>query len=480
MESKYSVLSVTTLGALMAAIDSTIVFLALPDLGAYFHVGIEYLSLVIVMYLIATTALMIPSVGLANRFGKKRVYLLGFGLFTVSSFLIVVSPDILAVVALRAVEGAGAGIMASLGIPILMDAFGSGERGKAVGINSISWAIGTLVGPVLGGILVTLDWRYIFLINVPIGMAAMALGLERLPASEGNREQRVATANLAGFLLIIVPLVVGISFLSPYWLLGAAALAPVFLFTQRRQPIIPRELLRNRRYMLILGSTSFQALAFFGVLYALSIYFQNDLGMAPLVAGVALSSYPVASIVANPLGGYLLDKSGRGSLIMGAGVVLQGVSMMLVAFLLNDIPGVSLMLLLAGFGGSLYWAASTTLGIDIGAPRLRPAASGTLFTFRNIALVVGLALLPLFIAATSPSAARSGLLILDQNIDIARAVGTYVFFTGVLSMVAAALIIPYHHLSAKRSLGQGTAEGGPEGREEQEAGTALKTSDGHR
>ena len=444
MSNKFAVLSVTTLGAMMAAIDSTIVFLALPDIAGYFSIGVAYLSLIVVMYLVATTAMMIPSTSLARRFGKKKLYLLGFLFFTVSSFLIVVSPNILSVIIFRAVEGCGAGIMSSLGIPILMDAFEKGERGRAVGISSVSWSIGTLVGPVVGGFLVTYDWRYIFLINVPIGIAALVLGREKIPADFEEKGQKIAVSNLTGFLVFVVPLVIGISFLNAYWLIGVALLAPILLYTQAKEPIISRELLRNRSYMIILSSTAIQALAFFGVLYALSIYFQNDLGMSPLIAGITLASYPVASMIANPLGGYLLDKSRKGSAIMISGVLLQGVSIMLAGLLLQNIQLISLMLFLAGFGGSLYWAASTTLGIDVGPPWLRSAASGTMFTFRNIALIVGLAVLPLFIAAADPGAVGASLLILGQNINIASAITDYILFTGLLSIIAGILIIPYH------------------------------------
>ena len=407
MSNKYAVLSVTTLGALMAAIDSTIVFLALPDLAGYFRIGVAYLSLIVVMYLVATTAMMIPSTSLARRFGKKRLYLAGFLLFTFSSLLIVVSPNIFSVIVLRAVEGCGAGIMSSLGIPILMDAFERGERGKAVGISSISWSIGTLVGPVVGGFLVTYDWRFIFLINVPIGIVALVLGKQRIPSDSEDTGQKIAISNLVGFLVFMIPLVIGISFLSPYWLLGVALLSPIFLVSQAKEPIISRELLHNRSYMLILSSTAFQALAFFGVLYALSIYFQNDLRMAPLVAGVTLSSYPKASMIATPLGGYLLDRTRKRALLMISGVVVQGVSITLAAALIDNIEFISLMLFLAGFGGSIYWAASTTLGVDVGPAWLRSAASGTMFTFRNVSLIIGLALLPLFIATADPSVAAS-------------------------------------------------------------------------
>ena len=154
-------------------------------------------------------------------------------------------------------------------------------------------------------------------------------------------------------------------------------------------------------------------------------------------------------MIANPLGGYLLDRSGRGSLIMGFGVVLQGVSIILASLLIRDVLYVSLMLSLAGFGGSLYWAASTTLGIDVGAPGLRAAASGTMFTLRNISLILGLALLPLFVAEASP-AAHTGLLILNGHIDMVGAVRDYVLFAGLLSILAGALIVPYH-LSSRPS-----------------------------
>lgn len=452
MPNKYAVLSVTTLGAMMAAIDSTIVFLALPDIGDHFAIGVDYLSLIVVMYLVATTTMMIPSVGLARRFGKKRLYLLGFLLFTVSSFLIVISPNILSVVVFRSLEGCGAGIMSSLGIPILMDAFEKGERGRAVGISSVSWSIGTLVGPVLGGLLVTYDWRYIFLINVPIGIAALVLGKERIPTDTEDKKQRIAVGNLAGFLVFVIPLVIGISFLNTYWLLAVALLSPIFLFTQARDPIVTRELLRNRSYMLILSSTALQALAFFGVLYALSIYFQNDLGMSPLLAGFALASYPVASMIASPLGGYLLDKTRRGAAIMISGVLLQGISIIIAALLLHNVQFVSLMLFLAGFGGSLYWSASTTVGIDVGPPWLRSAASGTMFTFRNIALIVGLAMLPVFITAADQTAVGSSLLILGKNINVVSAISNYILFTGLLSILAAVLIVPYHFSLKRKEL----------------------------
>src|SRR5579875_3232645 len=106
----------------------------------------------------------------------------------------------------RAVEGIGGGIMGTEGIPILLSAFPASEHGKAIGINSIAWSIGALVGPVLGGLLVTFDWRYIFLINIPIGLIAIILGLSNIPADSGDTLAKINLSNVIGFLLFIVPL----------------------------------------------------------------------------------------------------------------------------------------------------------------------------------------------------------------------------------------------------------------------------------
>ncbi|MEM3185537.1 MAG: MFS transporter [Conexivisphaerales archaeon] len=433
---KYTVLAITTLGALMTSLDSTIVYLAVPAMQKYFTAGIAYLTLVIVAYLISTTSTMIPSGSLATKFGKKNIYIIGFIIFTLSSLLIAVSPNIISAILFRAIEGVGAGIMGTVGIPILLAVFPQNEHGRAIGINSIAWSIGALLGPVLGGILVTFDWRYIFLINVPIGVTASTLGYYVIPGDTGNLTTKVSIKNMAGFLSLIVPLTVGISFLNYYWLLASLAMAPFFVLSQRGETLIPTKLLMKRSYIVLLISTSLQALSFFAVSYALSIYLQSDIGLIPLVTGIVLAANPIASLVTSPLSGYLFDRTRRGSEIMLAGLLVQGSSILILAYMIQNISVVYIfaILFVSGIGGTLFWTSSTVLAMNAGGESNRSIASGTIFTLRNIALVIGLTSFPLFIAGSGGGIAS--ILTFQTDANIFLAVKYYLIAIALLSYIS--------------------------------------------
>jgi MFS family permease len=455
VSAKYTVLSITTLGVLMTALDSTIVYLAVPAMESYFNTGIAYLTLVIVVYLIATTSTMIPSGSLATRYGRRNLYLGGFLLFTVSSLLIAISPGIILAVIFRALEGVGAGMMGTVGIPILLEVFPPEEHGKAIGINSVAWSIGALLGPVLGGFLVTIDWRYIFLVNIPIGVAALSLGSLRIPRDKGRAETEVNTFNVAGFLLFLVPLSAGISFLNPWWVLLAGVMLPLFAYSQLRAPLVPRGLLSNRRYVYLVVSTSLQTLAFFGVIYALSVYLQNDRGMNSFEAGIVLAANPVASIIASPIGGLIYDRLGRGTTIMLIGLAIQASSVLITSIQLQavSLPVLGLLLFLSGVGGSLFWTPSTVLAMNVGGAENRSVASGTVFTLRNIALVVGLASFPVFIESSSPSKDVSILLTLQSGLHVLQAARLYLAVVGLLSLVSIIFILLFDriHLTTSHS-----------------------------
>ncbi|HKJ97199.1 MAG TPA: MFS transporter [Thermoplasmataceae archaeon] len=437
---KYVVLSVTTLAQFMAAIDATIVFLAVPSMGRYFHTNASYMTILVVAYIISTTSLLLPSGAIGQRFGRKFPFLIGFAIFAISSLGIALSPGILWAIVLRAIEGSGAALMLTLGIPILLKAFPPEERGKAVGISSTSWSIGALLGPIVGGYLVTFAWQYIFLINVPIGIIAMVMGFYRIPKEEGLSTVKINKMNVAGFLAFLVPLVIGIAFISIYWIVASLVLLPVFLLTQRGHPLIPVELFSNRKYYPIILSAALQGIGFMGILYVLSVFFQSDLGLSSIEAGLAVSAFPAASILGTPLGGYLLDKTGRGGSLMFLSMALQGVAIFMMVFFIRDLHTMIIPLLIAGFGGSVFWSVSTTLSVDVAGDRFRNMASGTLFTVRNGALIVGIALLPVFISFFSSSGASGTLLIFGTGVSILEPVRAYIIFLAAISLVSSAIL----------------------------------------
>jgi MFS family permease len=450
--SKYTVLSVTTLGALMTSLDSTIVYLAVPAMASYFHTGLGYLTLVIVAYLIATTSTMVPSGGLATRFGKKRLYLIGFATFTLSSLIIAFSPNVLTAVIFRAVEGIGGGIMGTVGIPILLSAFPNSEHGKAIGINSIAWSVGALVGPVLGGLLVTFDWRYIFLINIPIGLFAIIMGLRNIPADSGDTLAKINLSNVIGFLVFIVPLTAGISFLNYYWLAAAFLLSPIFALTQKRAPLVPSSLLKNRSYSLLLAATSLQALSFFAVSYAMSVYLQTDVKLSPFTAGLVLAANPIASLVTSPLGGYIFDRTQKGVALMLIGLLTQGSCVFALSYAIVN-PSVFLIfsiLFLSGVGGTLFWTASTVIAVNEGGERSRSLASGTLFMLRNMALVIGLSSFPLFAAGSAGGV--SILFKLQGSLNLLHPVRNYLLTIALLSYTSTAMVMLYRFLIRRKMI----------------------------
>ncbi len=436
---KYVVLSVTTLAQLMAAIDATIVFLAVPSMGRYFHTNASYMTMFVVAYIIATTSLLLPSGAIGQKLGRKFPFLLGFTVFALSSLAIAFSPTILWAIVFRAVEGAGAALMLTLAIPLLLKAFPPEERGKAVGISSTSWSIGALLGPIVGGYLVSFAWQYIFLINVPIGFAGLALGLKRIPKEEGLSTVNIRKINVVGFLLFLVPLVVGISFLNVYWIIGAAVMLPVFIVTQRGHPLVPVELFYNKKYYPIILAAALQGISFMGVLYVLSVFFQSDLGFTSVEAGLAIAPFPAASILGTPIGGFLLDRLKKGGSLMIFSLALQGISILVIAFMLRNLADMIIPLIAAGFGGSIFWSVSTTLSVDVSGDKYRNMASGTLFTIRNGALIVGIALLPVFISFFSGPSSGT-LLIFGTSTSIFNPVHAYMIFLGALPICSSLIV----------------------------------------
>lgn len=436
---KYVVLSVTTLAQLMAAIDATIVFLAVPSMGSYFHTDVSYMTLVVVSYIIASTAMLLPTGNIGQKYGRRKPFLLGFLIFSVSSLSIALSPNIIWAIVFRAIEGFGAALMLALAIPILLSAFPPDQRGKAVGISSTSWSIGALLGPLLGGVLVAFSWKYIFLINVPIGIAGIILGIKRIPKDKGHTDVDIRPSNVLGLLVFLVPVVVGISFLNTYWLAFSAVMFPLFLLSQRKHALVPTKLLKNRSYYPIVIAASLQGIGFLGTLYVLSVFFQSDLGFSSMAAGLAVAPFPAASILGTPIGGYLLDRGNSGGKLMVLGLLGQGFSILTLPMLLNNVYIMTIPLIVAGFSGSVFWSVSTTLSVDVSGDKFRNQASGTLFTVRSASLIIGISLLATFIGLFSPSSSTI-FISLGQSSNLLKPVDMYLLFLAMLSFASSIII----------------------------------------
>ena len=177
---KWIVLSVTTIGALMAAIDSTIVILGLPEMMVKLHADLVEMIWVIMGYILVSTVFLLTFGRVADMFGRVRMYNLGFVVFTIGSALCGFSGNATQLILFRLVQGSGAAMMVVNSVALLTEVFPPNERGKALGINAMTFSFGGVAGPILGGLILTLaDWRWIFFINVPVGIFGAIWGYWR-------------------------------------------------------------------------------------------------------------------------------------------------------------------------------------------------------------------------------------------------------------------------------------------------------------
>ena len=188
---KWIVLSVTTIGSLMAAIDSTIVILGLPDMMVKLHADLVSMIWVIMAYILVSTVFLLTFGRVADILGRVRMYNLGFVVFTVGSALCGFSGNATQLIIFRLIQGSGAAMMVVNSVALITEVFPPNERGKALGLNAITFSIGGVAGPILGGLILTLaDWRWIFFINVPIGTLRSDLGLSRAQRNVHPQKRR--------------------------------------------------------------------------------------------------------------------------------------------------------------------------------------------------------------------------------------------------------------------------------------------------
>ncbi len=427
----------------MAAIDSTIVYLAMPAIGRNFHSGVSDLSLIVIVYLISTVIMLVPSIEITKRIGNKTFYITGFFIFTFSSLLIAMSLNISMLVSLRFLEGIGAGIMTSSDIPIILKAFKSHERGKAIGLNSIAWSTGTLLGPLIGGLLVSFNWRYVFLINVPVGIIAIVLASKIIPNSKPEKS-KIKILSPLSVAVFMIPLTAGIALLKTNLLIISAIIFPLFIFIQYRDPLIEKKLLKNIRFSLITLASFFESFTFFSVIFALSLYFQVDLGLSSIYSGLLLFTYPLASMVSSPIGGMLYDRSVSPELLLIAGVLLECLPVLAIAIYFKDIPE---LLLISGFGGSLFWSPSTTMITDVLGERYRVQANNSLFILRDIAIIMGISILPIFIQSFSKINVGISSIFVSSSMNIKAGIQFYLIFTSLISLLSIIFILIFWKLN---------------------------------
>ena len=291
-------LAAAALGAFASSVMGTSVNVAIPTLVTAFGTEFALVQWVVLSFLLATGAFL-PIVGrLADMIGKRSVFLAGFGVYTVGSLLCGLAPGIYALIGFRMVQGIGAAALTAIGLAIVTDVFPAHERGKAIGINGAVLSAGIVVGPTLGGALVDFaNWRWVFLMGVPVGLAGIAMAMRFVP----RYTRGAALALLAAFLAIEA---------------------------RSRHPVLDLDHFRNRALTFGLGAGLLAFVSIMGTIFVMPFYLENILGFAPRNVGLLMSVAPITLVIVAPIAGRLADAVGERI------VALVGMSIALVGFVL--------------------------------------------------------------------------------------------------------------------------------------------------
>ncbi len=398
----------------MTLLDVSIVNVALPSMQTGLGASAAELSWVVSGYALTFGLVLVPAGRLGDDRGRRRMFVAGLALFTVTSAAAGLATSPTWLVVTRLLQGAAGGLLNPQVVGFVQQLFRGRERGKAFGLLGAVIGISTAVGPLLGGLLLqwggTADgWRWVFYVNVPIGVVALVLSFRLLPADSPAAEKRpldpVGALLLGlGVVALMFPLVLAEQDVAsaPWWLLGVAAVLLVgFVAWERRYrrttgyPLVDFALLRTRSYALGTTVGTFYFAGFTAIFFVLTLFFQQGLHYTPLEAGLVLTPFALGSAVTSAIGGRLVSRFGRPMVVIGTFVVAVGLAGTDVVLRLNLPSGIGWAvagpLLLAGIGGGLVIAPNQTLTLEDVPPRDGGTAAGVLQTGQRIGTAIGIA-----------------------------------------------------------------------------------------
>lgn len=401
---KWAPLLAVCLGIFMLLLDVTVVAVALPKVATDLNASLSQLQWIMDAYALALAALLLGAGSTSDVWGRRKVYVLGLIVFTTASLACGLAPNGDVLVAARGVQGVGAAAMLSTALSLLSSVYSGKDRAVAFGVWGAVSSAAAACGPISGGLLTdALNWRWIFLINLPVGVAAIALSMAVVPESKGHQAQRIDLGGLVSFTVFVAAAAYTlIRADAAGWssaqtegtaLIAAGALA-VFVVVERKtdHPLLDLRLFRRPAFCAIMFGTFAMQCASFACLVYASIWLQSLLGLSPLQGGLALLPLAVCSFLVAGATGRLLHgvaprwTVGVGLLLIGAGGFAQavlGAGSTWAAL----VPG----LVLVGAGVGLANPAVSAAAMAAAPPERAGMASGAANTFRQLGYALGVA-----------------------------------------------------------------------------------------
>jgi EmrB/QacA subfamily drug resistance transporter len=407
--SPWLVLTTLCLGFFMILLDTTIVNIAIPDMIDKLDATLDQILWILNAYILVFAVLLITAGRLGDLYGPKRLFIIGLIIFTLSSAACGLAQNPNQLILFRIVQGVGGALLTPQTLSVITVIFPPEKRGAAFGIWGAVAGVATVAGPTLGGWLVTnWDWRYIFFVNVPVGIVALVLAAIVMPDLRLNRRHQLdwvgtILATVGLFLLcygliegqphdwskvwgpVTIPMVIGAG------VIVLALFAWQQYATRDREPLIPFAIFADRNFSLMNGVVAAISFGMLGIFLPLVIYLQSVLGLTALEAGLTAAPMSLVSMVVAPVAGRMADKYG-GKYILFAGITLWvvGLSIVFSSAQVDSnrgdlIPG----LIVAGLGLGCTFAPLQTIAMRNIQPQVAGAASGLINTTRQLGAVIG-------------------------------------------------------------------------------------------
>ncbi|KQW48004.1 MFS transporter [Nocardioides sp. Root1257] len=413
---RWRILGVSLVIGFMALLDVSIVNVAIPSMQEGLHTSAGTIQWVVSGYALAFGLTLVAGGRLGDAYGRRRLMLIGLACFIVSSAAVGFAPNAALVVLARLAQGASAGLLTPQNSGLIQQLFRGAERGRAFGVFGLTVSVSSAVGPVLGGLIIAVageddGWRWLFLVNVPIGLVAMVAVMAMVPRRTPRTEPADNRIDVPGALLLgatvlclLYPVVrvEGGARLPLLLLAGVPVFGWAFVAWERRTarrghpPLLDLRLLRSLPgYVNGLAVGALYFTGFTGVLLVTSLYLQDGLGSTPLEAGLLLMPFALGSAVSAPLAGRVVSDLGRRLTVGALTTMILGV--VLVALLVPGHdpvwPWLAPTLLLAGLGAGAVVSPNMTLTLSEVPPRMGGAAGGALQTGQRIGASIGAAVL---------------------------------------------------------------------------------------
>ena len=445
--SKWALFVIVAIGIFMATLDSSIVNISLPsiarDFGTPLNGAVEW---VIISYLVVTAALLLTAGRLSDMIGRKAIWAVGLSVFTAGSAFCGVAPSLGFLVAARAAQGLGSALLFSTSPAMITNAFPPQERGRALGLNSVIVALGVSVGPTLGGFITAyLSWRWIFYVNVPIGIVGILLTLrvltEKFHRNSGKFDPLGALLLGVGLTSLTAALSFGqeIGWFSPLFiagiLIGIVALGFIpFVEHRVANPIIDMQLLRNRVFLSINMSIILSFLALFAVSFLMPFYLEQLRGFPTKIVGLLLTPLPIMIALVAPFSGSLADRFGSTRWLASGGLAIACVGLLLLSLLNahSSVFDIIWRLVVTGIGQGMFQSPNNSALLGSVPPQQRGIASGFLATGRVMGQSLSVALAGAIFVSLGGSAAGLAIQQHSGNLSALQQTFTTSFQTALL------------------------------------------------